>query len=141
MHVALCDQCPGTVALKENLESIFDEYEKKHVKFKQWKKDENKINLLSWELSIEEFIKEVTSHFDTLQAHHFIAKSQGNFLKKLKEKLKENELIILFDFAENYSFIAQDAVQGYHWKNSQVTLHPITVCYKKVVSFAQKAIV
>ena len=100
MHVALCDQCPGTVALKENLESIFDEYEKKHAKFKQWKKDENKINLLSWQLSIEEFIQEATSHFDTLQAHHFNAKSQSNFLKKLKEKLKENELIILLDFAE-----------------------------------------
>ena len=67
-----CDQCPGTVALKEKLESIFDQYEKEHIKFKQWKKDENKTNLLSCELSIEEFIEEVTTHFDTLQAHHFI---------------------------------------------------------------------
>ena len=25
-----CDQCPGTVAHKEKLESIFDEYEKEH---------------------------------------------------------------------------------------------------------------
>ena len=66
-----CDQCSATVALKEKLESIFDEYEKEHIKFKQWKKDENKIGLLSCELSIEEFIEEVTSHFDTLRAHHF----------------------------------------------------------------------
>ena len=93
-----CHQCPGTVAFKGELESIFDEYEKKHIKFKQWKKDKNKADLLSCELSIEEFIEEVTSHFDTLRAHHLIAKSQGNFLKDLKEKLKENELRILLDF-------------------------------------------
>ena len=47
-----CDQCPGTVALKEKLESIFGEYEKEHINFKQWKKDENKTDLLSCELSI-----------------------------------------------------------------------------------------
>ena len=69
-----CDQGSGTVALKEKLEFIFDEYEKEHIKFKQWKKDENKNGLLSCELSIEEFSEEVTSHFDTLRAHHFIAK-------------------------------------------------------------------
>ena len=40
------DQCPGTVASKEKLESIFDEYEKEHIKFKQWKKDESKTSLL-----------------------------------------------------------------------------------------------
>ena len=49
----------------------------------------------------------------------------------LQKKLKENELIILLDLAENYSFIEQDAVQGYHWNNSQVTLHPIVVCNKE----------
>ena len=52
-------------------------------------------------------------------------------MKDLKEKLKENELIILLDFAENYSFIMQDAVQGYHWNNCQAKLHPIFVYYKE----------
>ena len=49
----------------------------------------------------------------------------------LKEELKENELIILLDFAENYTFIVQDDVQAYHWNNSQVTLHPIIVYNKE----------
>ena len=34
------------------------------------------------------------------------------------------------DFAENYSFVCQDAVQGFHWDTSQVTLHPVVVYYK-----------
>ena len=110
-----CDQCPEIAALKENLESIFGEYEKEHIKFKQQKMDENKTNLLSCILSIEEFTEEVTSHFDTLRAHHFVATSQGHFLEDLedlKETLKENELIILSDFAENYNFNVQNTVQG-----------------------------
>ena len=37
-----CDQCRGTRALKERLESIFDEYGKEHIKLIQRKKDENK---------------------------------------------------------------------------------------------------
>ena len=43
----------------------------------------------------------------------------------MKENLPSNQAIILLDFAENYSFIAQDAVEGYHWNNSQATLHPL----------------
>ena len=39
----------------------------------------------------------------------------------LKEELKENELIILLDFAENYTFIVQDDVQAYHWNNSDTS--------------------
>ena len=40
-------------------------------------------------------------------------------------------MVILLDFFENYSFIVQDAVQGYHWNNSQATLRPIVVYYKE----------
>ena len=36
---------------------------------------------------------------------------------------------ILLNFAEYYSFIMQNAVQGYHRNNSQATLHPIIVYY------------
>ena len=46
----------------------------------------------------------------------------------MKENLPSNQTIILLDFAENY--IAQDAVQGYHWNNSQATLHPFVVYHK-----------
>ena len=34
------------------------------------------------------------------------------------------------DFAENYSFIIQDAVQGFYWQNSQATFHPFAVNYR-----------
>ena len=38
--------------------------------------------------------------------------------------------IILLDFAENYSFVTQDAVQCFHWENSQATLHLLFVYHR-----------
>ncbi len=33
------------------------------------------------------------------------------------------------DFFENYSFILQDAAQGFNWNNSQATIHPFVAYY------------
>ena len=82
-------------------------------------------------MCVEDFIEEVCSHFDMLREHHFISKAQSSYQNSIKENLNENEILILLDFAENYSFIVQDAVQGYHWNNSQATLHPIVMYYFK----------
>jgi hypothetical protein len=29
------------------------------------------------------------------------------------------------DFAENYTYLLQNAAQGYHWTKDQCTLHPV----------------
>ena len=31
------------------------------------------------------------------------------------------------DLAKNYSFLIQDAIQGFYWDNSQATLHPFDI--------------
>ena len=69
-------------------------------------------------------------HAQSWRQHHYISKPQASYLSKLKDELKDNEAIILLDFAENYSFVAQDVVQSFHWNNSQATLHPFVVYYK-----------
>ena len=40
---------------------------------------------------------------------------------------------MLGDFAENYSFVIQDAVQGFHWNNTQATIHPFVAYYYDAV--------
>lgn len=72
-------------------------------------------------LNTDEFIDLLTEKVQNLTRHNFIAKAQSNYLKKLKNILSQNELIILRDFSENYSFIAQDSLSG------QVTIHSIVV--------------
>ena len=39
-------------------------------------------------------------------------------------------MLVQADFFENYSFVLQDAAQGYHWNNSQATIHPFVVYYR-----------
>jgi hypothetical protein len=53
------------------------------------------------------------------------------YLKKCKEELKENDLIVWGNFAENYEFVIQDEIQGFHWNKQTCTLHPIVLYYKK----------
>ena len=42
---------------------------------------------------------------DSITAHSFIAKNQSQYLKKLKEELSQNEVMVLVDFAENHNFL------------------------------------
>ena len=81
-------------------------------------------------LTVEEFVKEICNKFHKLRAHHFIAKAQSTYLSELKENLPTNNAIVLLDFEENYSYIAQDPVQAYHWNNSQDNIHPFVVYYR-----------
>ncbi|KAL1252668.1 hypothetical protein QQF64_017361 [Cirrhinus molitorella] len=78
----------------------------------------------------EEYIDSLVEKCNELTAHHFIAKHQTQYLQQLKDELEPNECIILLDFAENYSFLVQDAAQAFHWVHSQCTLHPFAIYYR-----------
>ena len=78
-----------------------------------------------------DFMEKLIQEIDHLTTHHYIAINQSQYLKYLKDNLKPNQAIIILDFAENYSFIVQDGIQGFHWNNSQATLHPFAVYYRE----------
>ena len=82
----------------------------------------------------------ICDSFNNLTQHHFIAKSQSEALKLFKEVIDCTTAIILLDFAENYGFIVQDAVQGHHWDNSQATVHPFVIYLKDSPSSDLKCI-
>ena len=79
---------------------------------------------------VEEFIELLVYNIDNLTTHSFIAKSQTRYLKSRKSEIDDETCIILLDFAENYHYIVQDEVQGYHWNKDQCTLHPVVIYYK-----------
>jgi len=49
----------------------------------------------------------------------------------LNNNLPEDECIILLDFAENFSFVIQNAARGFHWDNSQATIYPFVLYHKE----------
>ena len=65
-----------------------------------------------------------------MQVHDFIAKNQSSYFKYCKENLEPDELVVVGDFTENYSFVIQDEVQSYHWSNKQATIHPFVAYYR-----------
>ena len=75
--------------------------------------------LTSRKLCIDDFITSPCEKLDKITSHYFMAHSQSQYLKYLKETIGSNEAIVLGDFAENYKFLMQDEIQGYHWNKSQ----------------------
>ena len=61
--------------------------------------------------------------------HSFIAVQQSSYFSECKSHLKKGEVVVQADFSENYAFILQDSAQGFHWNNSQATVHPFVVYY------------
>ena len=66
---------------------------------------------------------EIVLQINAITSHSFIAKAQAAYLSQQKESLTQGTVVVLLDFAENYSFVVQDTVQGYYWDNNQATLH------------------
>ena len=121
-----CRECPGAEGLTSYLETLCElqvDDTDEVVYYKQWV-TVDRTTLQDYSKPLDEFIENLVEKLDNLTSHHFIAKHQSRYLTSLKEELPPNEAVLILDFAENYSFIVQDAAQGYHWDNSQATLHP-----------------
>ena len=76
-----------------------------------------------------QLFKEESEFDEKLTQHGYVAKKQAEFFKQLKENLQFEECVIVLDFAENYSFLVQNATQGFLWNNSQAAIYPFTIYY------------
>lgn len=124
-----CSQCPQENELRNYLLELEYLQDAENVIFKQWvQTDRSSLDTLI--KSVDEFVESLVQKLQNLTQHHYISKSQSCHLKASKETLAETSCIIIVDFAENYTCLLQDAAQGFHWQNIQVTLHPFVVYYK-----------
>ena len=100
-----------------------------NLTFKQWVTvDRSTLDTVS--KPADEFVEFFCEKLQKLIPHSFIATQQASFFTESKSTLEPNELLVQADFSENYSFILQDSSQGFHWNNSQATIHPFVVYYK-----------
>lgn len=87
--------------------------------------------LLTRIIQIDEFLTELDNKLRILKPHSFIAKQQTLFIAERKKNLHEGEVIVTFDFSENYSYVCQDASQEFHFNNDQCTVLPVIFYYKE----------
>ena len=133
-----CASCPNKDSLVSHLEDLcdVDSSADEEIRFKQWVSTD-RTTLHDCCMPVSDFIETLADKCDKLTTHHFVSKHQSAYLSSLKESISTDEAIIILDFAENYSFIVQDAAQGFHWDNSQATLHPFVAYYKSPESNTQ----
>ena len=131
--VSKCENCPGKSIVESRLAEIFsDNYDPSDViQYSQWVTTDRS-TIVTNSATVLEFIEIVASQAEKVASHHFVKEEQSKYLKNLKANLDCSEIIIQMDFAENYTFLVQDAAQSFHWNNEQATLHPIVVYHKDV---------
>ena len=96
--------------------------------FKQWVSTDRS-TLETHCLPAEEFADLFCEKLEALRPHSFLAREQSSYFAARKSSLKLGEILVNADFSENYSFVLQDAAQGFHWNNSQATVHPFAAYY------------
>ena len=128
-YIGNCNECPGTSKLKSQLQTAFEEAMMDTVTYKQWIAAD-KTTLETIEKNTEEFIDVFIKNLISLKMHSFIATQQSQYYSEIKNNLKLGEFLVIADFSENYAFVVQDEVHGFHWNNNQATLHPFVIYYK-----------
>ena len=52
--------------------------------------------------------------------------------RSAKDNAKTGNFVVTLNFSENFAFVLQEAVQGFHWNNNQATVHPFVIYYKNI---------
>jgi len=124
-----CSECPGPDTLLHVLQNEIDNLPDEVV-FKQWVQTD-RAELITQVMPSEDFLHLLVDKLMLLKSHHFISKAQAQYFKETKENLEDNHCLVIGDFAENFTFTVQDEIQSFHWTNTQATLHPFVIYYKK----------
>ena len=113
-----CSNCPETDLLHAFLLEKFDTGEdnienddsEQTTMFKQW-------NTTDWaELvtrtdPVRNYIDLLVLHLNKSTENFYTVTAQSNYLQSLKETHPEHKIIVLGDFAKNYTFLVQDKIQ------------------------------
>lgn len=86
------------------------------ITVKQWQKVDRR-TMETVTLPLLPFLDKLCEQLQNIVPHSFIAEQQAAYLKHRKSIIATN--VVICDFSENYSFVIQDALQGFHWSNAK----------------------
>lgn len=144
--VKISDNPENILAHERNLNELFECIEQEKVKYRIWKRVEldnkqKKMKVVVKEVSHDEFVTIMKEETQAFSNHVFRLRSQFQQLKKNKETLKDHEMIIQMDFAENFACRSLDEIQTAYWNQTSVTLHPIVAYFRSDGKLKHKSFV
>ena len=95
------------------------------IPYYQWTGQYRKVLVTT---SLSEAKIELFRQLAGMRAHTFIAKSQLYQVKKLRQRLSENEAVLQEDFSENFAVQQQNEIMSAHWIKQEITVFT-TVLY------------
>lgn len=121
-----CKTCPGASAISFEFFGCTQEDEDDEILFAFWEKND----LVKKTLTLEKFIDTLAQWTLKVSPHLKYKQIQQAAIREEKAAAKSlpSRLILHVDFAENWSVIIQNEIQGYHWKNDQVSIFT-AVCH------------
>lgn len=125
-----CEKCPSSEKFCEYLRRLLSKSYISEVKYAVWT-ETDRATLLTIQESTDDYIDNLLARLESLKPHSFIVKKQSEYIKLRRSKLAAGEVMVCFDFSENYAFVAQDAAQAFHYNNDQSTVFPVVYYYKK----------
>lgn len=111
---------------------------KGNVEWKKWARETKEENgkktsrmvLGRKEGPLEEMLQELKIEAAALSEHLFTASWQSREFLRVSKSPPSRSVVMVLDFAENYSCRFQDEVQAVHWGHDSATIHPIVGYYK-----------
>ena len=131
----LCKNCPGKAEILKILESSSCE-DVSEIEYHNWvnnaeSQSNNRVSLIMVKEPTRNFIINLANDLWELTKHHYVTEMQKCYLKHCKTIITPDTCIILQDFAENFLFVCQDSIQAFYFNNTQATVNPFVVYYKK----------
>lgn len=125
-YLSKCTSCFDFDNFSTYITDIFEQKGVQEIIFSTWQTVDRCI-LKKECLVAEDFVSELCDYLKKLIPHHFISKTQAEYVSQRKDNLSGNEVLVQCDFSENYAYVAQDAAQAFHYNNNQCTVHPAIV--------------
>lgn len=129
-HLNEYKKYPSIKTFQAYLLKLLTDFSVYEIEYGVWT-DTDRSTLLTIRESSSDFVENLGEKLIKLKPHSFIAKKQSEFISNRKSKLSQSEVMVHFDFSENYPYVAQDASQAFHYNNDQSTVFPVIYYYKK----------
>lgn len=128
-------ECADRKCKECGVNRIYDEFEEidndRLVTFYQWISIDGKSVKSPLTLPAAEVIENLKLFLIPFSRHVYNINRQFQELQCLKQNLKDDEILIIEDFAENFSIRQQNEIMNAHWCSVQVTIFTAIVYYKE----------